>query len=309
MPCYRPIEAWRMPPDPETGRGRLTFRRSEGYSDRKGEYVPCGQCIGCRLEYSRQWAMRMVHEASLYEENCFITLTFKEECLPSDNSVNVRDYQLFMKKFRKKYGTKRRFFHVGEYGSENGRPHYHAIIFNHDFGDKKLWKITKSGDPLYTSEELQRLWPYGFSSVAAVTFETAAYVARYAVKKQTGASSHAYEVRCPMSGVLLERIAPEYATMSRRPGIGRGWFERYKDQTYRDDSVVIRGKQMRPPRAYDEWLKAEDPKLYAQVKNRRRSKAIDHRADTGSRRLHDREHVQDERALLLIRGMSEETEL
>ncbi len=237
--------------------------------------LPCGQCVGCRLERSRQWAMRCVHEASLHEENCFLTLTYDDEHLPVrikslgpkarvQNSLILSDYQDFMKRLRKKYGSGIRFFHCGEYGDALGRPHYHAVIFNHDFPDKVLHRVTPQGHRLYTSESLEKLWPNGFALIGDVTFESAAYVARYVMKKVTGEPAAAH----------YQGRKPEYTTMSRRPGIGRGWYDKYKAEVYPFDEIIVNSKPVRPPRFYDNLLDKEDPDLLQSLKERRKQKAV-----------------------------------
>ena len=225
--------------------------------------LPCGQCIGCRLERSRQWAVRIMHEASMYPVNSFISLTYREDELPVDKSLQLVDYQKFMKRLRKRLDRPVRYFHCGEYGNVNERPHYHACIFGYAFSNEKKplkrWKRNKFGHWLYTSEILEELWPYGFSSVGDLTFESAAYVSRYCTKKINGpnAENH-YKGR-----------RPEYATMSRRPGIGASWFDKYKFETYRDDSVVMRGREMKPPRFYDNAYEIEDPEDFESIKEKR----------------------------------------
>lgn len=185
MPCYKPLQAYRR-----TDSKQLSFNKHGEYTNTAAPLsIPCGQCTGCRLERSKQWAIRCVHEASLYEDNCFITLTYNKENLPKDFSLNKRDFQLFMKRLRKKYAPKQiRFYHCGEYGEPTeynnhiARPHYHAIIFNHKFEDQILWK-QKRGNELYISKELEELWPQGFSTIGSVTQDSAGYVARYLLKK------------------------------------------------------------------------------------------------------------------------------
>lgn len=197
MPCYSPLDAWR--PDPSTGSKKLIFvyhpARCAGPTP--DLQVPCGQCVGCRLERSRQWAVRCVHEASLYTDNCFVTLTYNDDFLPEDRSLHYRHFQLFMKRLRKRHGDGVRFYMCGEYGEKQGRPHYHACLFNFRFSDMRLWQ-ERNGVKLYRSAELERLWPFGFCSVGEVTFESAAYVARYIMKKVTGdaAESHYTFCRC-----------------------------------------------------------------------------------------------------------------
>ncbi len=182
MPCYHPVTGYRSRVTSKNGKRPLVFSTTEGYPDLRVE-IPCGRCIGCRLEYSRQWAMRCMHEASLYDNNCSITLTYDNENLPNDFSLNKRHFQLFMKSLRKKYAPKKiRFYHCGEYGEENYRPHYHAIIFNHNFTDLDVLP-SSSNNTLYTSPTLTDIWGKGLTQVGTVTFESAAYVARYITKK------------------------------------------------------------------------------------------------------------------------------
>ena len=209
MPCYHPLDAAR------TAAGIIIFHRNHSNIVEVLK-LPCGQCVGCRLERSRQWAIRCVHEASLYDDNCFITLTYRDADLPADMSLNLKHFQKFMKRLRKRFGSGIRFYHCGEYGTLLGRPHYHACIFNFDFPDKKLFTI-RDGINLYTSQALDELWPYGFSTIGSVTFESAAYTARYIMKKINGdAAKDHYEYVNPSTGEISLR-KPEYTTMSRLP--------------------------------------------------------------------------------------------
>ena len=246
MPCYSPIKGYRSKVLSPNGKRTIVFKPNLGFVD-PPVLVPCGQCCGCRLERSRQWAIRCTHEASLHENNCFITLTFNDDNLPSDKSLDVRHFQLFMKRLRKQFGSNIRYYHCGEYGEKFRRPHYHACIFNFDFPDKKIFKIS-NGHNLYTSVILSEIWPYGFSLIGDVTFQSAAYVARYIMKKVTGdlAKDH-YEYIDPDTGEIIN-LKPEYTTMSRRPGLGKGWFEKYKSDVYPDDFVILNGKKMKPPK-------------------------------------------------------------
>lgn len=303
MPCYYPLEGWRSKSPGINGKRAITFNPSEGYTDLPME-VPCGQCIGCRLEKSRQWALRCVHEASLHEDNCFLTLTYNDENLPENNSLNLRDFQLFMKRLRKQYGSGIRFFHCGEYGEKNGRPHYHAILFNFDFPDKELHSV-RSGNRLYTSVALDNLWNKGFASIGNVTFESAAYVARYCLKKIVGKdASQYYERFNPETGEIVE-IAREYATMSRRPGIGHGWYKKFGGETYRDDFVVHDGVKMKPPKAYDRFMEDENPDRYAKIRGRRVREAAKHADNNTPERLRVREKVQKRRLQLLPRNLDD----
>ena len=152
-----------------------------------------------------------------------------------------------MKRLRKT-GVEARYFHCGEYGDQTGRPHYHACLFGHAFPDREKWAVRK-GNPVWRSDELERLWPYGNSEIGSLTFESAAYVARYVTKKVTGrdADSH-YERLDPSTGELVQ-IEPEFATMSRRPGIGSGWFEKFGTDVFPSDEVVVNGHPSKPCRS------------------------------------------------------------
>ncbi|AKI26868.1 replication protein VP4 [Gokushovirinae Bog1183_53] len=238
------------------------------------------------------WAVRCVHEASLYENNCFITLTFSSEYLDSKVSLVKSDFQLFMKRLRKKFGSGIRFYHCGEYGSQGDRPHHHALLFNFDFPDKVLWTVRKK-IPLYRSEILEELWPYGFCVIGNVTFESAAYVARYIMKKQTGKDAKEH-----YNGRL-----PEYNTMSRRPGIARDWFEKFKTDVYPDDFLVIKnGIKCKPPRYYDKIYGLTNPDGFDIIKQRRDGKRALHASENTPERLSAREQVQLARLQSLKRG-------
>lgn len=272
MACYKPIEAWYSKDVNESGKRSLVFNPNNALERDRPIQIACNQCIGCRLERSRQWALRCMHEAQLYENNCFITLTFNNESLANrefPESLDVRDFQLFMKRLRKRFGDGIRFFHCGEYGEKYHRPHYHACLFNFDFPDKELFKID-NGFRLYVSKELEKLWPYGFCTIGDVTFESAAYVARYITKKVTGddADNH-YLVVDEETGEVIGKRKPEYITMSRRPGIAKGWFDKFKDDVYPSDKIHVNGKAFRPPKYYDKLFEESNPFEYDEIKEKR----------------------------------------
>ena len=238
MPCYYPLKGYLSKSLTVNGKRGITFTASKGFTD-KPMTIPCGQCIGCRLKYSAMWAARMVHESQLYDDNCFITLTYDDDHLPSDLSLRKRDFQLFMKRLRKRFSSDRiRFFHCGEYGENFGRPHYHACLFNFDFPDRELFSI-RNDVRLYTSDILTDIWGKGMCSVGDVTFDSAAYVARYVTKKVTGdlADDHYQSVDLDTGEITWRQ--PEYTTMSRRPGIGRDWYDKYGAATHHDDFIVV----------------------------------------------------------------------
>lgn len=291
MACYRPLQGWRSKSLTPNGKRKIVFSPSAGFADLPVE-VPCGQCIGCRLERSRQWAMRCIHESTLHDANSFITLTYAPEHMPYDFSLKVDHFQKFMKRLRKsREGQKIRYFHCGEYGDKENRPHYHAILFGADFPDRQTADLVNSPNPLYISEELMRLWPFGFSTVGDVTFESAAYVARYCVKKVTGENADAHYMVIDEQTGEVHQQRPEYVTMSRRPGVGRGWFDKYASDAYPSDFVTIRGQKMRPPKFYDSIYEIDHPRELELIKRRRIQEAGKHKENQSLDRLRVREAV------------------
>lgn len=301
MPCYCPLKGYRSKNLSEKGRRPIVFSLSEAYTDLPVK-IPCGQCIGCRLEKSRQWAIRCLHEASLYPDNCFLTLTYDENNLPPKGEVVLRHFQLFMKRLRKQYGNNIRYYHCGEYGAKLGRPHYHAIIFNHDFKDKVLLTI-KNSHSLYTSKALEQLWPFGYSSIGDVTFQSAAYVARYILKKITGpqAKEH-YQTIDKTTGQITYR-KPEYTTMSRRPGIGKGWLEKYKTDVYPFDLIVVNGIKMKPPKFYDLQHEIDNPKEYKEIRIKRKQQGARQAPNNTPERLAIREEIRERKLEKLPRNL------
>lgn len=289
VPCFHPIKAWRC----EDG-GKLAF--SETAARSRGVLadleVPCGQCVGCRLERSRQWAMRCLHEASLHKQNCFITLTYAPEHLPARGSLDYADFQKFMKRFRERvHPVKPRFYMAGEYGEQLERPHFHACIFGYNFPDLKPWKKTGSGSVVCRSGLLESLWPFGFASVGALTFESAAYVARYCMKKVTGNLSEDHYKRIDLETGEVFWLEPEFNHMSLKPGIGADWLDKFTSDVYPLDYVVVNGKEVKPPKYYDKRFAALDAEAWEDVQFARALEAQSHSADNTDARLAVREVV------------------
>lgn len=222
-----------------------------------------------------------MHEASLHEDNCFVTLTYDDEHLPPDGSLDRAAFPLFMKKLRKV--TKVRYLHCGEYGDTTLRPHYHACLFGFGFPDK-VQTGERGGYPVSRSPLLERLWPEGHSEIGSLTFESASYVARYVCKKLSklryargdresflNAQEALYSRVDPLTGELVQ-VEPEYATMSRNPGIGAKWFDKYGSDVFPSDEVVSNGHPAPPPRYYLERLRASDPGAAEQISVRRRER-------------------------------------
>ena len=263
MPCFHPITAYNKI------YGGLTWKLSE--SNGTTTTVSCKQCTGCRQEYSRQWAMRNMHEASLWLNNIFVTLTYDNENLPKHNTLIKKDFQDFMKRLRKKKHANTnnpiRYYQCGEYGEKFGRPHYHAILFNTNFRDREIIQGHKG---LTQSETLSKLWGKGHSSIGDVTFQSAAYVAGYVQKKINGQQKEThYAIVDHETGEYFGQRQQEYSTMSRRPGIAGSWFAKHKDDVYPSDNIHINGKEMKPPKYYDRLYEIDHRPTMEKIKENR----------------------------------------
>lgn len=232
-------------------------------------HVPCGKCIGCRLEQARQAAVRCMHEASLHEHNTFLTLTYGEKC---PLSLVPRDLQLFWKRLRRA-GNKISYFASGEYGEKNGRPHYHAIVFGYWPKDAKYHKRS-NGMPIYASDSLNKIWGHGYAYSGTVTFESACYVAGYVAQKVTGPEAPGwYQTVDPATGEIVD-IEPEFSRWSTNPAIGKRWLAIYgESDAWRHDEVIMRGSKSKVPRYYDKQFQKQFPERYLAMKLERASNA------------------------------------
>jgi len=207
-------------------------------------------------------------------------------------TLDPRDIVLFMKRLRKKYGPKIRFLQCGEYGDQLNRPHHHILLFGFRFSDEYLWR-KRDGYRFTRSDSLEKLWRLGNCEIGDVTFESAAYVARYITKKITGEQSYDH---------YGSRI-PEYITMSRRPGIASAWYDKFKSDVYpRDEIVTPAGYVQKPPRYYDKLFDLEIPSEMERIKNGREMRARAHSHNNTTERLAVRQEVQLARCKKLIRG-------
>lgn len=296
MPCYSPLSARKL------GGGGITFNlgglsrdaaRALGAID-----IPCGQCLGCRLQRSRDWSIRCMHEAQLHQDNCYVTLTYSDENLPANKSLDYRDFQLFMKRLRRYALQPTRFYMCGEYGTQNHRPHYHACLFGFKPDDLVSHKKNQNGDVLYRSAILDKLWgkndPDGAPTlVGEVTRQSAGYCARYILQKVTGDLAEAH----------YQGRVPEFNQMSLRPGIGAGWLKRFRSDFFPCDYVVDDGHKDRVPKYYDKLNGRFSPEQFAAVQLARQLSAGPHWADNTSSRLRVKELVQRAASRSLLRPL------
>lgn len=253
--------------------------------DIKDILLPCGQCIGCRLEYARQWSIRIQLESKLYKNNLFCTLTYNEisnELNAVRQNGNIvytlrkEHLQLFMKRFRERLREKYnwtgvRFFAAGEYGDRFQRPHFHVILFNLPSDmPMNFYNLSESKEPLYIVPDIEDSWGYGFAPCGEVTFESAAYVARYATKKITGKKAPEH---------YGKRI-PEFTQMSRRPGIAASYVDtdrKLLDAFAKNYVIIQRSKsamQTKPPRYWSRKLQERFPDIHFELSEAQRQQAV-----------------------------------
>lgn len=198
-----------------------------------------------------------------------------------------------MKRLRNRYDRKIRFFAVGEYGDELQRPHYHLLLFNYFPRDAEFLREHR-GNPYYTSAEMSKLWPRGYHFIGELTFDSAAYCARYCTKKITGEAAYEHYERIVEETGEVIQLEPEFAVMSRRPGIGHDWFAKYRDDVFPHDDVIVKGRQVKPPRYYDKLEEIQDECGFSEIKAARKEAAASDEHSSG-KRLRDRKVVMEAR--------------
>lgn len=296
MPCYHPLRAIQSPTPNANGKHPIffpsdinTISETEFLSRQGSLLIPCGNCVGCRLDYSRQWAIRCIFEAKLWTDNHFITLTYAvppiskhvkvdedtgqvllEEdvmsLLPSDLTKFLKDLRAYYKYHYDFEGI--RFFGCGEYGDKNKRPHYHVILFNCPIFD--LYEVdepSSTGLKQWSSHVLEDIWKHGLVRIGEVTFESCAYVARYIMKKHKGKDAHYYDE----NGLI-----PEFVRMSRKPGIARHYFDENFQKIYYYDQVTFLSSKgipltVKPPKYYDRIFDEYHPDSLASIKEKRKT--------------------------------------
>lgn len=297
MPCFYPIKAYESKTKKtSSGKKYISFGNNPNAGDFPEQEpwlwnrieLPCGQCTGCRLEHAKGWAVRCILEAKQWTFNYFITLTYSPENVPINTRIDTetgevidimtlkkQDLQNFMKRLRRYYEyhfgpSTIRFFACGEYGEETERPHYHAILFNLPIPDLEPYFVNHEHQMVWKSKIIDDIWGLGITSVGEVSYQSAAYVARYILKKQKGPNK-----------VDLGR-ADEFTLMSRRPGIAAEYYQQYKEDIYKNDEIIITARMdkaigVKPPRYFDKLYDLEEPDKLWEAKFNRRQKAINSR--------------------------------
>lgn len=273
--CTCPIEAWPgllpelkpgvFPAGPRPKGAKIVFSAMKSYNGAKSMLVPCGKCINCRLNYAQDWATRCDCEQRMHELSCFITMTYNDGELPDDYGLSVKHVDKFWKRLRRRldsevvevfnYRTGKverqpvriRYMLCGEYGPKTNRPHYHAAVFGWNFPDRQPWRRTKADALSYVSPLLTEVWSHGNCELSELTTESAAYIAKYAMKKITGEPAPDHYTRLhPVTGVISQ-VRPEFLHASRKPGLGSQYFERYRADILAHGFIMVNGKKKPVP--------------------------------------------------------------
>lgn len=248
--------------------------------------IPCGKCIGCKLDYSSQWADRMMAEKTNYpdDEVHFITLTYDNDHIPmidtydvltgEDHKINTlskRDIQLFMKRLRKSSENKLRFYLCGEYGSNTCRPHYHIILYGMKFDDLLPIGNSALNNKYFYSPSLIKIWPYGQNVVAECNWQTCAYTARYVTKKLDDHLKEFYK-RFP-------DVQKEFCLMSRKPGIGKDYIDKNSDKYFQYQQTYLNtyngSRKISLNRYFINQLDKIDEALTTSLRDKRKQAASD----------------------------------
>jgi hypothetical protein len=298
MPCTNPKKCWQYGTT-KNGKPNYVFKRPTNVSGLETQKVPCGKCLSCLIDKSKEHATRGFHESQMHTYNCFITLTYNDDNLPEYGSLSKAHFKAFIKALKYQFrGMDWKYIGAGEYGSPENtfRPHYHLCLFGIDFPDKEYLFTNEHGDAVYKSELLLKCWKgKGHVSIGELNYRTVAYVARYTTKKIVERGKHIqehfwidkktgetnYDPEAYKNGLLMQNKLPEFLSMS--PGIGKTWWEKYKQDTYKD-YVTCNFMKAKIPRYYDKKLEEHNEELMKEIKEKRKQKAkeLDQKLDKPS---------------------------
>jgi len=255
--CTKPTKAFINPDG-----GRPIFDFSRGWREQlRMMDLPCLKCSECCKDYYTEWATRGSRELMMWDSSLFITLTYNNENLPKDHSLDKKHVQDFIKRLKKHFGSSKsnpiRQLYCGEYGAQTSRPHYHAILFNLDLFDKKPFRKTEQGHQVYTSRTLTALWgkghaEFGFADAAAI-----AYICKYVLKKVPRGEQAKTARIIRIDGRDIE-VRHEFIEPSRNPGLG-AWT---RDTTSIEKGYLfVNGVRKKLPKYFKNHLKKVKPEV------------------------------------------------
>ena len=211
-----------------------------------------------------------------------------------------------MRRLRNSQGPNIRFFGCGEYGDDFGRPHYHAILFNYKPTDLRQWKKNNEDQWVYTSRQLDKIWGLGYTYIGEATFKSAAYTARYILKKINGMQTEShYKTIDPDTGEITQKLQ-EFTRQSlgdkETGGIGKTWYDKYGDSdAHNHDQIILAGRKYPVPRYYDKILEERDPARYDRIRRERLRNARQHADNNTPARLKVRARIQEKKTQRLLR--------
>lgn len=279
LPCLDPIKGYR------DRLGKVCFARPRDGSAVLAE-VRCGQCVHCRTDTAQRRGVRIYDEVKMAGGQAVMcTLTYDDDHLPPDVGLSSLDLKRFHWRANDMFGGGLKYASAGEYGERRLRPHYHAIFVNRVFDDLRYEGKSRSGFPLYESETLRKLWPFGRAIVSEFHVDVAMYVAGYALKKINGPQAEEHYERQDKFGEL-HVVSREFFRQSQN--MGRRFFDKFWEETYVHDARLVNGRKVGVPRRYDEWLKKFDESRFEEVKIARMERGaqacIDHAEDRSTAR-------------------------
>lgn len=332
MACYEPIIAYEVKnAKTDTGKKVIIFK-DDPNKETTEIAIPCGKCIGCRMDYSKEWQVRIVKEAEQWKDNVFLTLTYNNENLPTKDVINAKtgeittghplrpeDFRDFIKRLRKEYDRKFehtgiRYYACGEYGSKGMRPHYHAALFNIDvtaFNDVKKIGVSGAGYPIFTSERIEKIWGKGFITIGELTAESAAYIARYMLKKQKGPEKEWY--------YESQGLVPEMTRSSTHNGIAHDYIIENAEKLAGSDALYVPRRNKKPlkhkvPEYGMRILEKEAPEMYERIREMREEQKVPleervlrHKGNSKGYfgALKDRETNEEKKLKSLVRPLSD----
>lgn len=261
--CTRPLTAFE-----NLKGGRPIFREDD---PNIGDIIelPCGKCPECQKDYYTQWATRGSRELQNWDTSVFITLTYDDDHLPTPPSLVKKDVQDFIKRLKKvKNSTKEnpiRQTYCGEYGEKTKRPHYHAILYNCDFPDKRKHYKSSQGNQVYTSKQLSELWGKGFAEFGYALPSSVAYICKYILKKKTRSEKKKPYLLTDSDGCTWE-VEHEFIEHSRNPGIGASIRD---SESVKKGFLTVNGQKKKLPKYYMEWLRLNNPDLFDKLKQKK----------------------------------------